>query len=109
MVSPVLVMRERSPATFVWVLFWDLTRVYLFENKICDSVMIFDVFVIPPELTQWLRNSFFFFFFFLFLIDFLLWSVILKISVLFDLVTPGATGGAVPCYVFAKTSGTIFI
>lgn len=23
-----------------WVLFWDLTRVYLFENKICDSVMI---------------------------------------------------------------------
>lgn len=40
MVFPVLVMREHSPATFVWVLFWDLTRVYLFENKICDSVMI---------------------------------------------------------------------
>lgn len=40
MVFPVLVMREHSPATFVWVLFWDLTKVYLFENKICDSVMI---------------------------------------------------------------------
>lgn len=41
MVFPVLVMREHTPATFVWVLFWDLTRVYLFENnKICDSVMI---------------------------------------------------------------------
>lgn len=40
MVFPVLVMREHSPATFVWVLFWDLTRVYLFENKICDSDMI---------------------------------------------------------------------
>lgn len=41
MVFSVLVMREHSPATFVWVLFRDLTRVYLFENKICDSVMIF--------------------------------------------------------------------
>ena len=40
MVFPVLVMREHSPATFVWVLFWELKRVYLFENKICDSVMI---------------------------------------------------------------------
>lgn len=40
MVFPVLVMREHSPAAFLWVLFWDLTRVYLFENKICDSVMI---------------------------------------------------------------------
>lgn len=46
MVFPVLVMREHRPASFVWVLFWDLTRVYLFENKICDSVMIFDVLVI---------------------------------------------------------------
>lgn len=40
MVFPVLVTREHSPAAFLWVLFWDLTRVYLFENKICDSVMI---------------------------------------------------------------------
>lgn len=45
-VFPVLVMRKYSPANFVWVLFWDLTKIYLFENKNVTQLSDFDVLVI---------------------------------------------------------------
>lgn len=45
-VFPVLVMRKCSPANFVWVLFWDLTKIYLFENKNVTQLSDLDVLVI---------------------------------------------------------------